>query len=295
MELQTTPLQARLMGLVDAAVCPPKVESLLQRAGVPFLSVYAGLPEEELGPASLFLVLVDDMSADWVAELDQLDLQSPCLSLIWSRVEMDALVTHLQAFLFADIGDNMTAMVRYFDPRNTGAVFNVWGEQIRAMFMSPIEQWMYRGRHKEWQRIRNDSTASARICRSVLVRLEQADIDVLTAHTEPDEILASMIESGDVDGERPYLDRFEDFIPRYHRAAQWGISEPGDRLAFCLHTYLYGKYFDQHRFVNDLLVQRRQSDESFGAAITRVPEGVWAEIEQMEAHDAGIAPQSMTL
>ncbi len=283
------------MGLVDAAVCPPKGVPLLERAGVPFRSVFTGLPEEELGPASLFLAPVSDIEADWIVELDRLDLQSPCLSLIWSRVDMDALVTHLQAFLFADIGDNMTAMVRYFDPRNTGAVFDIWGEQVRGMFMSPIEQWMYRGRHKEWQPIHNDLTASARICRSVMIRLEQTDIDVLTAHTEPDEILAVLIESGVVDGARPYLDRFEDFIPRYLRAVQWGISEPGDRLVFCQHTYLYGKDFDQHRFVNDLLVRGQQSGESFGAAITRVPVGVWEEIERMGGRDAGIAPQSTTL
>lgn len=295
MELQTTPPQARLMALVDAAVCPPKVEPLLQRAGVPFLSVFAGLPEEELGPASLFLVLVNDTNADWVAELDQLDRQSPCLSLIWSRVEMDALVMHLQAFLFADIGDNMTAMVRFFDPRNTAVVFDTWGEQVRAMFMGPIEQWMYRGRHKEWQRIRNDSTASARICRSVMIQLEPVDIDTLTAHTEPDEILAALIESGDVDGERPYPDRFEDFIPRYRRAVQWGISEPGDRLVFCQYTYLYGEDFDQHRFVRDLLTQRQQSDEPFSVAITRVPAGVWEEVEEMRSREAGVAPQSVTL
>ncbi|WP_105133650.1 DUF4123 domain-containing protein [Burkholderia sp. BE12] len=295
MELQTTPSQARLMGLVDAAVCPPKVEPLLRRAGVPFLSVFAGLPEEELGPASLFLVSVDDTKADWFVELDQLDRQSPCLSLISSRVEMDALVTHLQAFLFADIGDNMTAMVRFFDPRNTAAVFDTWGEQIRAMFMSPIEQWMYRGRHKEWQHIRNESMAIARICRSVMVQLEPADVNALTAHTEPDEILAALIESGNVDGERPYLDRFEDFIPRYLRAVKWGIGEPGDRFFFCQHTYMYGQDFDQHRFVHDLLIQRQQSDESFSVAITGVPAGVWAEIEQMGAHGAGGASQSVTL
>ncbi|KVN76867.1 hypothetical protein WT15_19880 [Burkholderia stagnalis] len=295
MELQTTSPQARLMGLIDAAVCPPKVMPLLERAGVPFRSVFTGLPEEELGPASLFLVSVSEMEVEWFVELNQLDLQSPCLSLIWSRVEMDALVTHLQAFLFADIGDNMTAMVRFFDPRNTGVVFDTWGEQVRAMFMSPIAQWMYRGRHKAWQRIRNDTTASPRICRSVMVKLEQADIDVLTAHTEPDEILAALVESGDVDGARPYLDRFEDFVPRYLRAVQWGIREPGDRLAFCQYSYLYGNNFDQHRFVNDLMIQRQQSDEAFGIAITRVPTDVWAEMERMDVDDVGITSPSVTL
>ncbi|MBN3747324.1 DUF4123 domain-containing protein [Burkholderia sp. Se-20373] len=295
MELQTSSPPARLMGLIDAAVCPPKVVPLLERAGVPYLSVFAGLPEEELGHASLFLVSVTDTEADWFMELDRLDLQSPCLSLIWSTVEMDALVTHLQAFLFADIGDNMTAMVRFFDPRNTEAVFGVWGEQVRAMFMGPFEKWMYRGRHRAWQHIRNDSTAPARVCRSVMIRLEQVDIDVLTVHTEPDEILAALVESGDVDGERPYLDRFEDFIPRYLRAVQWGIREPGDRLVFCQYTYLYGADFDQHRVVNDLLIQRQQSDEPFGAAIAGVPASVWDEIERVAVRDTGIASQSVTI
>ncbi|MBR7963955.1 DUF4123 domain-containing protein [Burkholderia vietnamiensis] len=295
MEQQTTAPEARLMGLIDAAVCPPKVEPLLKQAGVPFRSVFEGLPEEELGPASLFLVPVSDTNADWFAELDQLDLQSPCLSLIWSRVEMDALVTHLQAFLFADIGDNMTAMVRFFDPRNTGAVFDAWGEQVRAMFMSPIAQWMYRGRHQAWQSIQNDSTSGARICRSVMVQLEQADIDVLTTHTEPDEILAALIESGDANGDRPYFDRFQDFIPRYQRAVQWGIAEPGDRLVFCQYTYLYGIDFDRHQFIHDLLTRRQQSHELFGVAVAGVPTNVWAEVEMLTARDTAPAPHSVTL
>lgn len=111
----------------------------------------------------------------------------------------------------------------------------------------------------------------------------------------PDEILAALIESGDVDGERPYPDRFEDFIPRYRRAVRWGISEPGDRLVFCQYTYLYGEDFDQHRLVHGLLTEHQQSDEPFGVAITRVPAGVWEEIEQMRAREAGVAPQSVTL
>ncbi|MDR8728064.1 DUF4123 domain-containing protein [Burkholderia pseudomultivorans] len=295
MELQTSSPQARLMGLVDGAVCPPKVVPLLERAGVPYLSVFAGLPEEELGHASLFLVAVSDTDADWFMELDRLDLQSPCLSLIWSTVEMDELVTHLQAFLFADIGDNMTAMVRFFDPRNTEAVFGVWGEQVRAMFMGPFQKWMYRGRHQAWQTIQNDSTAPPRICRSVMIRLEQADIDILTAHTEPDEILAALIESADVDGEPPYFNRFEDFIPRYLRAVQWGIREPGDRLVFCQYTYLYGENFDRHPVVNDLLIQRQRSDEPFGLAVAGVPVSVWDEIERTAVRDSGTVSSPVTI
>lgn len=167
MQLLNITSHPRLLGLIDAAVCPQKIEPLLRKAGAEYCSVFAGLPEENLGPASLFLVPIADTEAVWVAELDRLDLHTPCLSLVWSRVDMETLATHLRAFLFADIGDNMTAMVRYFDPRCTDAVFRVWGEKILSMFMEPVERWMYRGRHKEWQRVQSRSSTGARICRSI--------------------------------------------------------------------------------------------------------------------------------
>lgn len=57
-----------------------------------------------------------------------------------------------------------------------------------------------------------------------LIRLDQGDVDALTAHTEPDEILSALIQSGDIDGELSYLERLDDFIPRYRQAVQWGLS-----------------------------------------------------------------------
>lgn len=65
-----------------------------------------------------------------------------------------------------------------------------------------------RERHAAWRKI----------CRSILIELEQEDVDTLTAHTEPDELLAVMIDAGLVDGALPYLDRLADFMPRYERA-----------------------------------------------------------------------------
>ncbi|SDC85749.1 DUF4123 domain-containing protein [Paraburkholderia lycopersici] len=280
MQLLDTPCKPRLLGLIDAAVCPPKVEPLLKKSGAQYCSVFAGLPEENLGAASLFLVSIGDTETDWVTELDRLDLYTPCLSLIWSRVDMETLATHLQAFLFADIGDNMTAMVRFFDPRCTDAVFRVWGEKILSMFMGPIERWMYRGRHKDWQRVQNDSLTGARICRSILIRLDQADVDALTAHTEPDEILSALLQTGEIDGELPYLARLDDFMPRYGQALQWGLTEPADRFLYCQYTYLYGIGFDRHWLVNDRLVGRRLSGESFASAINQIPAAVLEEIER---------------
>jgi hypothetical protein len=279
MKDETKHSRAQLFGLVDGAACPEKIFPLLERSGERFQSVYAGLPEEEADYASLYVVCITNEKADWVEELIQIDLHTPCLSLLWSRVDLDLLVTHLQAFLFADIGDNMTAMVRYFDPRNIDAVLGAWGTQVAGMFMAPIEQWRYRGRHSDWQRIRNDSRVDARICRSIVIQLNQSEVDALTAHTEPDELLATLVEIGMVDGKRPYVERFADFIPRYRQAVQWNISEPADRLAFCHYSYLYGAAYDKHIFVNDLLLQRTRTGEPFRQAVLRVPARVWKQIE----------------
>lgn len=279
----------RLLGLVDAAARPAEIHALLERSGEPFQSVFADLPEAALGPASLFLVPIADTEAEWVAELDRIDLHTPCLSLVWSRVDLESLVAHLQAFLFADIGENMTAMVRFFDPRCADAVFKVWGDRIIEMFTGPIERWMYRGRHKDWQRIQNDSLTGARIFRSLLIRLDQADIDVLTAHTEPDELMAVLIENDVVDGRRPYLERFADFISRYEQARQWGLADATDRLAFCEHSYRYGAEFDQHHWIRDVLRRCRANGESLRTAFLQVPGVIWQEIEQARNQRTGTA------
>lgn len=276
--VRSVPLRARLYALVDAAASPESIFPLLEQSQTAFQSVYAGLPEEELGPASLFLTAIDDPQAGWFTALSQIDLRSPCLSLIRSYVDADSLATHLRAFLFADIGDGMTAMVRYFDPRNTSKVLEVWGKPIRTIFLAPIEQWMSRGRSPDWNSIRNAEPASLRFCRSVIIRLEQADIDVLTAHTEPDELLATLIRAGSVDGKPLYLDRYTDFYARYEKAVQWGLTEATDRLIYCQHSYRYGLHFDDHHAVRDLLANPERRRESLGIAFRRLPPGVWEQI-----------------
>ena len=191
--------RSQLFGLIDGAANPARLAPLLEESGTEFVSLYEELPEEALGPASLFLAPIDEPDAPWLTELDQIDLHSPCLMLIWSPVGLQDLATHLRAFLFAGIGDGMTAMVRFFDPRNTGAVLDMWGEQIRNLFLAPIERLKYRGRHDQWQTVENASRELGRISRAVLIDLSQHDIDALMAHTEPDELMASLSDLGHVD------------------------------------------------------------------------------------------------
>jgi hypothetical protein len=292
MTSQNSPSRPQLLGLIDAAAFPARIQPLLDQSETTYQSVFAGLPEEVLGPASLFLVRIDDPEATWAAELDQIDLNSPCMSLIWSRVSLDDMVTHLRSFLYADIGDGMRGMVRFYDPRNIGAIVKVWGDQIRNIFMAPIDRWLYRGRHEEWQRIENDALFGRRICKSITIQLEQADLDALTAHTEPDELLASLIQLGLVDEARPYLARFADFLPRYQRALQWGLMEPSDRLNFCRHAYLYGLDFDRHLRVHHALSERATTGESYLAVTGRIPSHVWEDLARR--HDMRVNAGSTT-
>jgi hypothetical protein len=146
-----------LFGLVDGAASPARIQPLLEQSGAQLTSLYAGLPEEQLGPASLFLVRIENTEASWVAELDQIDLHAPCVMLIWSHLDLHELAVHLHAFLFTGIGEGMTAMIRFFDPRNIDAILDMWGESIRKVFLAPLVRLKYRGRHEQWQTIENDS------------------------------------------------------------------------------------------------------------------------------------------
>ena len=272
--------------LIDGAASPAELAPLLERSGTPFVSLYEGLPEEQLGPASLFLARMDDPEATWVDELNEIDLHFPCLTLIWSHVGLSDLATHLRAFLFAGIGDGMTAMVRFFDPRNTGAVLELWGEEIRNLFLAPIAQLSYRGRHDAWQTVQNrdaDSSEPGRISRSVVIELAQSDIDRFMAHSEPDELMASLIDLGHIDHTLPYRSRFVDFEPRYGSACEWGFTDPRDRLAYCDYSYRYGPDFDRHPKVREALTQRRQTGGSFDAAVDRIPGSVWSELKRPSA------------
>jgi hypothetical protein len=62
------------------------IHDVLSASSVRFLSLFAGMPEEALGPASPFIFEIEDPAAPWVTELDRTDEQLPCLSLIRSRV-----------------------------------------------------------------------------------------------------------------------------------------------------------------------------------------------------------------
>ncbi|MFP6559557.1 type VI secretion system protein TssL, long form [Paraburkholderia sp. B3] len=68
--------KVHLFGLVDGAASPANIQPLLEQSGAQFVSLYAGLPEAQLGPASLFLVRIESADAPWVADIPDVRLDS---------------------------------------------------------------------------------------------------------------------------------------------------------------------------------------------------------------------------
>jgi len=264
--------------LADGAAYPLRLAALLREAGTEFRNVYAGLPEEEAGDASLFLARVADANAPWLAELDAMDLQAPCLTLIWSRADIDPLARHLRQFLIADIGDGMTALIRYYDPRNLLLAMEVWGDEISDKLMEPIEQWKYRGHSESWERIDGPANSGATQTVPLSIQLTQEQLDRLVQHCEPDQLLAALVESGTAPQDGPYLPRFSDFLHRYQKAAAWGLTEPADRLRFCELSYQYGPAFDEHGSVRIALEKRMHSGSSMAACEEGIHPATWEQL-----------------
>lgn len=260
--------------LADGAQHHAQVGDLIRQASA-HRNVYAGLPEEKAGDASLFLAHVADAEEPWLAKLDELDLLAPCISLIWSRAGIDALATHLQQFLIADIGDGMGVMLRYFDPRNLKTTMTLWGEDTTQKLMAPILQWKYRGHEPEWQRLDGPMNGHTVQTAPVAIRFDQQQVDAFMAHSEPDQLLGTLVENGTVPADGPYLPRFRDFLARYRRVTRWHLTEPADRLRYCEHSYQYGLEFDLYPEVCSALKSRAESGEGFGDCMDRIPDYVW--------------------
>ncbi len=264
--------------LADGAVHPTRIGALLRESGADFRNVYAGLPEADAGDACVFLARVDDPKAPWLAQFDAMDLRAPCITLIWSRVDIDRLARHLHQFLVADIGEGMTALIRYYDPRNLLVTMEVWGDDIVERIMRPIQQWKYRGYSDEWQCIDGPMEGESTQDTPLSIQLSQEQLDRLTEHCEPDQLLAALVEGGVVDGADPYLTRFMAFLPRYQRAAEWGLTEPADRMYFCELSYRYGPDFDAHDDMRRALEERASSGQTMIACADGVHPSVWEQL-----------------
>jgi len=263
--------------LADGAQFPAEIAPLIAQAPA-YRNVYEGMPEERAEDASLFLARIDDDPPEWMNRLDELDQKMPCISLIFSDASIDALATHFQQFLLADLSEGLTSLVRYFDPRNIAVCIELFGTEVSEQLIAPIYQWRYRGHSRHWQCTGGGARYADMLKTPVDIRLNQRQVDYLSAHSEPDQMLSSLIQRGFVDGSGFYVTRFENFIPRYRQVARWGLTAPQCRLRYCELSYQYGFAFDQHLHIRQALEARMRSGAELVECIDALPDYVWEEL-----------------
>ncbi|KAF1034766.1 MAG: hypothetical protein GAK33_05296 [Burkholderia lata] len=267
-----------LYGLVDGAQYPEALATWVLEFSLEVRSLFDGLPEEEAGNAAPILFEIDDATSDWVCQIDQMDQYRPCFTVVRSALNIDQLKTHLQRFLFVDIGDGMQVLLRWFDPRSLPAILEVWGTTAQAELTRPMALWMYRGGRSEWQHVGIDKRASAADAGEFPLFLSQRQLDELERHDEPHALMSELSDLGLIDTSQSYATRYQNFLRRYNRAGEWALTSRADRHAFCMGSYQYGESFDRHDEIRAAIRSSVASRAPLVQSFDMVPAYVWREL-----------------
>ncbi|KVC55404.1 DUF4123 domain-containing protein [Burkholderia stagnalis] len=272
--------ETKLYGLLDGARYPEALGPFVLEFASEVRSLFDGLPEEEAGYAAPFLVQIDDASADWVKQIDTMDQFNPCMTLIRSKHEIDGLCAHLRCFLIADIGDDMTALVRYFDPRVLPALLDVWDRRVLALLTSPMETWLYRGHASEWIKVNVEGLKGFSSPEPIAITLSAEQIDELERRCDLDAVVETLTDLGEMDADTPYADRYGALEPMYRRALRWGLANTRDRMTFCSFCLRYGSAFDQQSHVKDVIEMAVRESCPLEDLLQTLPQYVWERLSR---------------
>lgn len=271
----------RLYGLIDGAQYPEAVAPWVFAFSPEVRSLFEGLPEEDAGNAAPLLFEIDNLHAEWMRQIDQMDQYRPCLTVLRSPLAIDDLKTHLQRFLFADIGDGMVVLLRFFDPRTLPSLLATLSEDLRAALTAPILAWLYRGGVCAWQHVEIGENHRSQSIEPPTVSLTSAQLDQLEQCDEPYTLMSELSRLNLFDDAQPYATKFQDFVRRYNRAVQWGLSSRLDRQMYCVASYQYGEQFDQTGFIQGAILAsaagKRPLAESFG----EISDQAWQHIAEI--------------
>ncbi|WLE58819.1 DUF4123 domain-containing protein [Burkholderia plantarii] len=267
-----------LYGLVDGAQYPEALATWVLEFSSEVRSLFEGLPEEEAGNAVPILFEIDDATSEWVHQIDEMDRYRPCFTVMRSALSIDELKLHLQRFLFVDVGEGMQVMLRWFDPRSLPAILEVWGKAARAELSRPMVMWIYRGGHSEWQHVEIVERVSVADAGKFPQCFSQRQLDELERHDEPHALMSELSELDLIDASQSYATRYQDFLRRYHRAGEWGLTSRADRHAFCAASYQYGESFDRHDEIRSAIRSSITGEVPLTQSFEMVPAYVWREL-----------------
>lgn len=268
-----------LYGLVDGAQYPDAISVWVLEFSPEVRSLFEGMPEEEAGDAAPILFEIDNAEAEWIRQIDEMDQYRPCFTVLRSSLTIDSLKAHLQDFLFADIGEGMVVLMRFFDPRSLPSLLDTVGEDVRSALTSPMSTWLYRGGHTEWQHVEISENFRTD-AEPVAITLTQRQLDQLEQRDEPHTLISEFVGLGLLDEAQPYANRYQDFIRRYNRAVQWGLTSWQDRHAFCVASYQYDEQFDQQGFVQAAIRTSAAGKKALFEQFDQIPDQTWQQLKE---------------
>ncbi|AOR72241.1 hypothetical protein BBJ41_23315 [Burkholderia stabilis] len=276
--MKTVDGNGKLYGLVDGAQYPEALAIWVLEFSPEVRSLFEGLPEEEAGNAAPILFEIDDADSEWVRHIDQMDRYRPCFTVMRSALGIDELKIHIQRFLFADIGEGMQVLLRWFDPRSLPSIVGVAGQAVIVELTRPIATWMYRGGSSEWRYIAIDERLRIEDARQFSLSLSQRQLDTLEKHDEPHALMSELSDLGLIDANQPYAIRYRDLLHRYGRAIQWGLALRADLHAFCVASYQYGEAFDRQGEIRSAIRSAVAGEASLLQEFELVPSYVWRDL-----------------
>ncbi|MDN7654135.1 DUF4123 domain-containing protein [Burkholderia multivorans] len=278
--MKTADDNGKLYGLADGAHYPEALATWVLEFSPEVRSLFEGLPEEEAGNAAPILFEIDDAHSEWVRHVDLMDRYRPCFTVMRSALDIDGLKIHFQRFLFADIGEGMQVLLRWFDPRSLPSIVDVFGKAASIELMHPITTWMYRGANSEWQYLAIDDHSHGDHVGQFSLSLDQRQLDALEKHDEPHALMSELSDLGLIDANQPYAIGYRDFLRRYDRAIQWGLTLRADLHAFCVASYQYGEAFDRQGDIRSAIRLAVADEASLLQAFELVPAYIWRDLRR---------------
>jgi hypothetical protein len=231
----------------------PGLHRQLVQAGIAWTSLFQGSAEEAALPAAPLLFTLVPAHArllQWVAEHGTYTSSMLMLS---SPIGLHALRDRLARRMSARISDEMSVLLRFFDPRVFEALVGVLDEEQRTLFLNPADCWWYLDRSG---RLVNQSARYAADEMAGPLELSAAQEFALLDASEIDQVAAqlrSMLPDAYIRMTPPQR---VGFLERHIAAAEKaGVVATHELALYCGLALLHGEEFADTSPWRDVLVQ----------------------------------------
>ncbi|NSX15928.1 DUF4123 domain-containing protein [Cupriavidus taiwanensis] len=265
--------------VIDSAQ-QPSYHKKLEHHGVSFRSLFLGFVEEELLDIAPLLVEIpsEDLSASSRirAEITRIATSRPCVSLLKSKLDIDALACHLRQFHTVDLPEGRKMILRWYDTRILPVWWTLLEKAQQKEFCRGVMRWGYYDRFGDEINIElpdcDDSTISCPLS------LSASQYDGLLGAAEPDVLISHLrnILRDELRG-IPLRSLYPFVYDHLMAARNCGLEDFDDQAQYLLIAlYTSGAFVENPIVKSRLEVHDSSHGISFGAWVENLPSSVWS-------------------